>query len=305
MLLQPEQDQKYNMTVDILSSGIGYGEIRNVIEVFDEIISNEEIFKADHQILIDITTSFLEYYKNHKENLLELVNYSKPEIFDEEEEWKTDDESDTSKPQTQTEIPSHEEEAKLEDNKYQPNQLELEELQKEINELQSLQHEIMNTINEHRYIKDLVIQSQLDLEAAEILQNHQCNSQTILLFQQAIEKGLKALWLKRGDLKYKVHNENFMTHKLHFLASMVLTREEREKEMDNAIIKQANEIKQIGRSSADFRPLCIRSRYASTDIRVRSQPWLIFSDKDTVQISDLTKRMLEYCADNFEESDYL
>ena len=72
---------------------------------------------------------------------------------------------------------------------------------------------------------------------------------------------------------------------------MVLTQEEREHEMDNAIIQQANKIEQFGRSSADFRPLCIISRYASTDSRVRSQPWLIFSDNDTIQIADLENKI--------------
>ena len=141
----------------------------------------------------------------------------------------------------------------------------------------------------------------MDLEAEQILQEHQCNSQAILLFQQAIEKGLKALWLKRGDLKYKIHNECFMTHKLAFLASMVLTQEERENEMDNAIIQQANTIEQIGRSKEDYRPLCIRARYASTDTKVRSQPWLIFSDNDKIQIADLTYKMLDYCANSFKD----
>ena len=114
-------------------------------------------------------------------------------------------------------------------------------MQRELTELESLQREIMNGINEQKYIKDLAIQSHKDFEAAEILQEHQCNAQAILLFQQAIEKQLKALWLKRGDLRYKIHNEMFMTHKLEFLSSMVLTKEERENEMDNNILTSTND----------------------------------------------------------------
>ena len=47
--------------------------------------------------------------------------------------------------------------------------------------------------------------------------------------------------------------------------------------MDNEIVKQAQQMEQIGRSKGDFRPLCIRSRYAKTDTRVQSQPWVVFS----------------------------
>ena len=106
-------------------------------------------------------------------------------------------------------------------------------------ELEIEQHEMRTKINEQKYIKDLVIQSNEDFEAAEILQNQQCNAQAILLFQQANEKGLKALWLKRGDFRYKIHNEYFMTHKLELLTSMVLTQQEREMKEDNEIVKQA------------------------------------------------------------------
>ena len=149
-------------------------------------------------------------------------------------------------------------------------------------ELKLEQHEIVRKLDEQKYIKDLFIQSREDFEAAEILQQNQCNARAILLFQQANEKGLKALWLKRGELRYKIHNEYFMTHKLEFLTRMVLTAEEREKEEDNEIVNQARLMEELGRSKDDFRPLCIRARYATTDTRVQTQPWTIFSNADTI-----------------------
>ena len=194
---------------------------------------------------------------DHKMKLMELLHYSDTQITEQEEEdWKTVDEGENVRNSTnqnpipeitvniiEDEIPCIKEEKQWNN----PTELEL------------TQHEINNQINEQNYIKDLVIQSNEDLEAAEILQHHQCNAQAILLFQQANEKGLKALWLKRGDFRYKIHNEHFMTHKLEFLTYMVLTQQEREIKDDLEIVKQAQLLEEIGRSKGDFRPLCIRS----------------------------------------------
>ena len=63
------------------------------------------------------------------------------------------------------------------------------------------QQAIIEHQEEQKYIKDLFIQSHEDFEAAEILKGSQCHAQAILLFQQANEKSLKALWFKRGELK--------------------------------------------------------------------------------------------------------
>ena len=166
------------MVVEILE--MGYGDTRNVIDLFDEIISHEEIFKLNHPNLIQITNSFLQYYTDNKLHLMELVHYSGPEILDDEEDWKTDDESETKKPPKQTLLPNK---VSIFENK---NPLLKEEQQTNgPPELEMSQHEIMNEINERKYIKDLFIQSNEDFEAAEILQHHQCNAQAILLFQQA------------------------------------------------------------------------------------------------------------------------
>ncbi len=74
-----------------------YGEIQNAIDLFDEILSNEEIFKTKHPELIQITNSFLYYYTDNKVDLMELVHYSEPQSLDnedmeDEELWVTDDE---------------------------------------------------------------------------------------------------------------------------------------------------------------------------------------------------------------------
>ena len=96
-----------------------------------------------------------------------------------------------------------------------------------------------------------------------------------------------------------------MTHKLEMLTSMVLTKQEREMEEDIEIVKQARLIEDLGRSQGDFRPLCIRSRYATTDSRVQSQPWVVFSNTDTAMASRVTKVILKYCADNIKQADIL
>ena len=96
-----------------------------------------------------------------------------------------------------------------------------------------------------------------------------------------------------------------MTHKLEFLTSMVLTQQERETQEDSVIMKQARLLEEIGRSDSDFRPLCIRSCYATTDNRVQSQPWVVCSNEDTAIASKVTKVILKYCADNIKMTDFL
>ena len=160
------------MVLDILD--MEYGEIRNAIDLLNEITSNEEIFKAKHPDLIRTTNSFLQYYKDNKVDLMELVHYSEPQILDDEEDWKTDDESEIKNSPKQNLIPINvcktENETPLVIEKLQVNSP---------NELKITQHEITNKINEQKYIKDLVIQSNEDFEAAEF-----CNttSATLKLF---------------------------------------------------------------------------------------------------------------------------
>ena len=84
---------------------------------------------------------------------------------------------------------------------------------------------------------------------------------------------------------------------------MVLTAEEKNMEDDNEIVNQARLVEQIGRSKGDYRPLCIRARYAMTDTSVQSQPWTIFSRADTVKASEITKVILKYCAKNLHKTD--
>ena len=56
-----------------------------------------------------------------------------------------------------------------------------------------------------------------------------------------------------------------MTNNLNDLTYMVLTAEERKRE-NNAIVNQARLMEDLGRTPYDSRPLCIRARYAKTNI---------------------------------------
>ena len=86
---------------------------------------------------------------------------------------------------------------------------------------------------------------------------------------------------------------------------MVLTQQEREMEEDIEIVKQARLLEEIGRSDGDLRPLCIRSRYATTNTKVQSQPWVVFSNADTAIALKVTKVILKYCADNIKQTDII
>ena len=230
--------------------------LRDVTDLFEMITKKKELFLNKHDKLFDLAEEFVLYYVENATELYETMHPSVAYTNTEEEElWLTDDE--WQEKQSKPPISSEQQNSTKEDiDDDEPEWIDIE--WNNHTEIEQKQREILRQLEDQRYIKDLFIQANEDLEAAEILLQQQCNAQAILLFQQANEKGLKALWLKRGPIRYNIHNEYFMTHKLEFLTRMVLTAEERKMEEDNEIVNQARLMEELGRSKGDYRPLCIR-----------------------------------------------
>ena len=65
---------------------MGYCDMRYIIELLDEITSNEEIFKDNHNELILITKTFIKYYIENSVDLLQLMHSSESHVEQEEEE---------------------------------------------------------------------------------------------------------------------------------------------------------------------------------------------------------------------------
>ena len=77
--------------------------MRDVMDLLDEIVTNKEVFKDNHNELIVITKTFIKYYIENSVDLLQIMHSSESHIEqEEEEEWKTDDEGECVENSTQS-----------------------------------------------------------------------------------------------------------------------------------------------------------------------------------------------------------
>jgi HEPN domain-containing protein len=145
-------------------------------------------------------------------------------------------------------------------------------------------------LQQENYINGLWRQSEEDLYAAEVLQHYNCYAQAIFWYQQASDKALKALLLKRGlDLGVKSHD-------LVLLAETALTKQEQT--ADNLEgVKNTRLIEAIGPKEQRKRSLFVRARYAAANMSTdnNTQPWFVFHSKDVLNASEYTTKILIYC----------
>ena len=182
---------------------------RDIFDLFHFVKNNKNKFVENHPDLISLCEQFGDYcIKNYKE----LLQIRYPQ--DEEEDWESVpvDTSNTHEAETDWECLEEEDEAErewecLETNREEDEQrLEKEEKAKRQRRLQR-----------EKYINGLWRQSQEDQDAAEFLKENNFYAQSIFWYQQANEKGLKALLLQ-NDIGLGTHSYYFKSHDIVFLA---------------------------------------------------------------------------------------
>lgn len=261
-----------------------YHQILDLFQFVKNNVSNTKLVE-NHPELISLCEQFGDYcIKNYKE-VMQIMNTP-----DEEEDWDSVDTSNTHEAETDWECLEEEDEAEREWECLETNSIEEDEQRLEKNEKEKRERRLQK----EKYVNGLWRQSQEDQDAAEFLKENNFYAQSIFWYQQANEKGLKALLLQ-NDIEYGTLSYYFKSHDIVFLAETLVKYTGMEI-FNSELLSHARLMEAIGQKEQKKRTLCVRARYATTNMSMENtQPWFVFQRGDAHMAAETTKQILNYC----------
>ena len=275
-------------------------DIRDVLDLLKLVYLKKEKFVENHPALISISEDFINYYIDNANDVFEIMHPL--DIVTENKQEEVWDCVETGPMETHNSLTTTDQKEEAEE------EYEWECLDKDSDD--GFQEDISDDdytlwlevakeecrVQKEEYIIGLWRQSESDLKAADLLQKNDCCSQAIFCYQQASEKALKALLLKR-EIGLGVHSDYFKSHYLDMLAERALTIQDKY-DGNFELVKNARLFEAVGPIEKRKRSLCVRARYAVTSIgqeAQHTQPWFVFDSKDVLNASIYTLFIFNYC----------
>ncbi len=272
-------------------------DIRDVLDLLQLVCFEKEKFLEKHAALISLSEDFINYYIDNANDVFEIMHPL--DIVKEnkqEEDW---DCVETGPLETHNSLTTTDQKEEAEE-EYEWECVDKDSddgFQEDLSDDYTLWLEVAKQecrLQKENYIIGLWRQSESDLKAADILQKNDCCSQAIFCYQQASEKALKALLLKR-EIGHGVHSDYFKSHYLDMLAERALTIQDKY-DGNFELLKNARLFEAVGPIEERKRSLCVRARYAVTRIcKENTQPWFVFHRKDVLNASIYTLFIFNYC----------